>query len=269
MKCFVLFAILIVSLNVFADYDETQLTPPLKNSDDLSLTSTVCRTRDHLRWDVCYNLFADNSELMKSFRFSNDGENKIVTKSAFGIGRSFEFLFEDFARSDLGLLVWDMPDQVESHGHLKLMMFFPRLILPSIRYVSNENEDSVIVTLPNKNEVIFNGKTKEIIGGAFSESPMAQDSDGNGVEPGITYTGSGVVVSAHRLNDYPVGLDTVSRKNQTALISKKGFKDCKVPVSDLWYTDNNKDGNILFNKKFITDEEFDKYLKKKCHFSMY
>jgi len=257
------------SAKVITDFDETKIQAPLKESNEQSLTGTICRTRQHTRWDVCFNKFENDEEQMKSFNFTNWGENKIVPKSGFGVGRSFEFQFEDFARSDLGLLVWDSPDEVESHGHLKLMMFFPRHILPSIRYVSDAEKDQVIVTLPNKEELIFNGKSYEVEGGVLAEGPIKQDEEGNALNPELVYKGNGVVVEADRLNDYPVGLNAQTGKNNLATIRKKGFKDCKIPVKDLWYTDDAKGGNVFFNKKYVTDKAFDVLLKAKCKFSMF
>lgn len=254
---------------VITEFDETLIQAPFKDSNEQILLNTVCKTRDHLRWDVCFTRFENGEEQMKSFKFTNWGENKIVPKSGFGVGRSFEFMFEDFARSDLGLLIWDSPDEIESHGHLKLMMFFPRIILPSIRYVSDADKDLVIVTLPNKEEMVFNGKTYEIISGVMAEAPIKQDDEGNALNPGLTYEGYGIVVEADRLNDYPVGLSAQNSKNNMATIRKKGFKNCKIPVKDLWYTDDNKGGNVFFNKKYTTDKAFDQLLKTKCKFSMY
>lgn len=251
------------------ELDETKIQAPLKDSNEQNLTTTLCRTRDHLRWDVCFNKFANGDELMKNFMFYNYGENRTVPNSGFGIGRSFEFMFEDMARSDLGLLVWDSPDEYESHGHLKIMMFFPRHILPSIRYESTAEKDHVIVTLPNKEEVIFNGKTKEVIGGVLKEGPIAQDEEGNALNPDLVYQGEGVVVEANRLNDYPVGFNAQTGKNNFATIRKKGFKDCKIAVKDLWYTDNKKGGNVFFNKNYVTDKAFDGLLRAKCKFSMF
>ncbi len=260
----------IAQAKVITDFDETKIQAPFVDSDNEALQSTVCKTRDHERWDVCFTRYEDqdNAEQMKSFKFSNYGENKIVPKAGFGVGRDFEFMFEGFARSDLGLLVWDMPDEVESHGHLKLMMFFPRTVMPAIRYVSDADKDEVIVTLPTKEEVVFNGKTKEVLRGVLAEGPIKQDSEGNGLNPDLSYNGTGVVVEADRLNDYPVGL-AAQGKNNYATIKKKGFKDCKIAVKDLWYTDDTKGGNVFFNKKYVTDQAFDKLLKSKCKFSMY
>lgn len=264
----ILFLLLLASPYAFSQYDETILHSPVKDSNEQILRPTVCRTRSNLLWDVCAFMNDDNTEIEKSFTFWNTGENKIVPHAGFGIGRSFEFIFEDFARSDLALLLWDTPDEHESHGHLKLMMFFPRIILPAIRHESHNQDELVIVTLPTKEEILFNAKTKEVVGGVFNESPMEQDDNGNAINPGITYTGEGVVIEADRINDYPVGINSQG-KNNIASIKKKGFKTCKIPVKELWYTDETKGGNVFFNKKYVTDKAFDKFLKKQCKFSIY
>lgn len=259
----------VVNAVITQEYDETIIQAPFIDSNEEYLLPTICRTRAHLRWDYCSNMYKNGDEQVKNFRFTNWGENKIVPNAGFGIGRDFEFQFEGFARSDLGLLVWDMPDQIESHGHLKLMMFFPRLVMPAIRYISDSVKDLVIVTLPTTEEVIFNGKTKEVIGGVFKELPIQQDKDGYAINPGIIYQGSGVVVEADRIGDYPVGFEDKTGKNNIATISKKGHKTCKVPAKDLWYTDKTKGGNVLFNKSYVTDDAFDKFLIRKCNFSIY
>lgn len=248
--------------------EETIIRAPLTDSNEESLNGLLCRTRDHMRWDVCYNVLPTNDEKMKSFKFQNSGENKIVPRAGFGISRDFEFMFEGFARSDVGLLIWDAADEVESHAHLKIMMFFPRLVLPAIRYISNDDIDQVIVTLPTKEEVVFDGKSKEILSGVLTEGAQAQDTDGYTLNPAVNYTGSGVVIEADANGNYPVGINSVN-KSKLATIKKMGHKNCSVPVKDLWYTDNNKGGNVLFNKKYITDKPLDAYLKRKCHFGIF
>ena len=267
---FFVFTLMTISTQakVITDYDETKIQEPFTDSNEEQLLPTICRTRSHLRWDYCSTMYQNGEEQMKSFMFTNWGENKIVPKSGFGVGRDFQFMFEGFARSDLGLLIWDMPDQNESHGHLKLMMFFPRFILPSITYETDSEKDLVIVTLPTKEKMIFDGKSKEVIDGVISEGAMEQDSDGYAINPQLFYTGTGVSLEADRIADYPVGLKAQS-KNNIATIRKKGFKDCKIPVKELWYTDDSKGGNVFFNKKYVTDQAFDQLLKSRCHFSMY
>lgn len=254
--------------NTIREFDETQIQAPFADSNEEKLSTTICRTREHLRWDTCATILDNGEEQMKNFTFGNWGENKIVPKTGFGIGRDFTFMFEGFARSDLGLLIWDSPDERLSHSHLKLMMFFPRLVMPAITYLSDSEKDLVIVTLPTKEEVVFNGKSKEIISGVITEDPIKQDAEGRALNPGLNYRGLGVVVEADQINNYPVGLIAQS-KDQWATIKKKGYKDCKILVSELWYTDEAKGGNVFFNKKYVTDEAFNFFLKEKCLFSLY
>jgi hypothetical protein len=165
LKIFILISMLmnIVSVKAFTLFDETKIQAPVTDSNEEILQSEVCRTRDNMRWDYCSTTNKNGEEQMNKFTFTNWGENKIIPKSGLGIGRDFEFLFEGYARSDLGLLIWDMPDEYESHGHLKLMMFFPRLVMPAIRYINDADKDIMIVTLPTKEEVIFDGKSKVVI----------------------------------------------------------------------------------------------------------
>ncbi len=259
---------LITNLSFANDFDETKLQFPYKDVNEQSLGPTLCKTRDHLRWDICFNYWSDDLILPKSIRFMNHGENVIVPKSGFGIGRSFEFMFEDLARSDLGLLVWDSPDEYESHGHLKLMMFFPRKYMFRANYISNENVDHVIITLPTGEDVVFNGKTYEIVSGVLSESPITSDEEGNALEPKVNYTGSGVVLWAHKLNNYPVGHNDSAKKDK-AFFYKKGFPICTINSSDLWHTNSDKNENVMFRSEYSTDLALDIYLKKKCKFSMF
>lgn len=252
--------------SVITDYDETKIQAPIRESNEEELRPTICRTREHLKWDYCTSLYPDGSEQMRHFIFTNFGENKIVPNSGFGIGRDFKFQFQGLARSDLNLLIWDMPDEDDRHGHLKIMMFFPRLVMPAIRF--DDSKDVLVVTLPTKEEVIFNAKTKEVIGGVFSEFPMDQDDEGYAINPKVVYTGSGVVLEASRIADYPVGFKGSEGKNNIATIRKKGFSDCKIPAAELWYTDREKRGNVFFNKKYVSDEGFNKLLKEKCKFSL-
>lgn len=260
--------LLLLSTNLYAEFDETLIQAPLRESNEESIYGSSCRTRDHLRWDVCYNVDQSGNYSIRSFKFQNYGPNKIVPNEGFGVGRDYEFQFEGQARSDLGLLIWDSPDENESHAHLKLMMFFPKDILPAIRYESDNEKDLVIVTLPTKEEVIYNGKTKEIISGVIAEGAIKQTTGGTAVSPDVKYTGKGVVIEASAIADWPVGWKAnLAAKNVS--IKKSGQKTCLVPGKELWYTDESKGGNVFFNKKLISNEAFDAFVKKRCGFSIY
>lgn len=263
--------ILLTSVSTFAElpeFDETLVRAPLKESNEMSLYAGGCMTRDHLRWDMCYTIDQQNTYFPRSFLFSNLGGNASVPNEGFSVRRSFEFNFEDLARSDMSLLIWDSPDEIESRGHLKLMTFFPRDVMPAIRYESDSTKDILIVTLPTREEVIFNGKTREIISGALTEGPMKQTNNGSATSPDVQYNGTGVVVESSALADWPVGFEG-DLATKTVTIKKKGEKTCFVYGRDLWYTDYTKGGNVFFNKNLYTNAAFDKYLKKNCGFSIY
>ncbi len=262
------FLSLFFSTSLYADFDETLIQAPWRESNDESLYSSSCRTRDHLRWDVCFNVDRDANYSIKSFKFQNAGINKIVPMEGFGVGREYEFQFEGQARSDLGLLVWDSPDENESHAHLKIMMFFPKEILPAIRYESSNEKDLVIVTLPTKEEVVYNGKTKEIISGVLTEGVLRQNANGVAVSPDVQYNGKGVVIEASAVADWPVGFKG-NQASKIVTVKKKGYKNCLIPGKELWFTDDSKGGNVFFNKKLISNEAFDAFLKKRCNFSIY
>lgn len=270
MRTFFILILLFSSSQILADFDETQIQFPINESNEEILYGISCRTRDHLYWDVCYSINPQDERLMKSFKFINTGGNVTVPNSGITVGREYEFSFEGLARSDMNLLIWDAPDEIENHVHLKIMYFFPRIIMPAIRIEMADPENKrLIVTLPTEEEVIFNEKSREIISGALKETPMKQSPDGSALAPGVNYTGKGVVVEASAQAQWPIGNIANDTRIKIVTIKKKGYKNCLVPDKELFYTDSKKGGNIFMNKKYITDNAFDLYLKKQCGFSIY
>ena len=266
MKWSMLFLSLLFSCSAFAEFDETQIQVPINESNEEILFGTTCRSRDH--WDICFSINLLDQRKMRSFKFMNTGGNPTVPQSGVMIGRDYEFNFEGLARSDMSLLVWDSPDENESHGHLKLMYFFPRDIMPAIRFDDSQGLKTLVVTLPTREEVVFNESTHEVISGALSEAPVKQTSGGHAVAPSVNYIGKGVVVEASALANWPVGF-TGDRASKMVLIKKTGHKNCIVPGKELFYTDESKGGNVFFNKKYINDKTFDSYVQNRCGFSIY
>ncbi len=256
-----------ISTAAFAEFDETQIQAPIKESNEEILYGSTCRSREH--WDICFSVNPQNERTMKSFKFTNVGGNPTVPQEGgFMVGREFDFGFEGLARSDMNLLIWDAPDENESHGHLKIMYFFPREIMPAIRFDNSQGVNTLIVTLPTREEVVFSADTHEVISGALTEAPIKQTSTGHATAPAVNYKGRGVVVEASALADWPVGFEG-DRASKTVLIKKVGQKNCIVPGKELFYTDHSKGGNVFFNKKYITDAAFDSYVQSRCGFSIY
>lgn len=260
------------SLGYFsADYDETLSNPPEKIQNELPLFPTLCQGREKGLWDLCFSIIKDSDNRdereyrPKYFKIRNNGGNPTFPPTGWMVGRDFEFQFEDLAQSDLGLLVWDMPDDYDNHGHMMLMIFLPRKVIPSVQY---ESENKIKVTLPTEETVIFNANTKEIISGVLKESPLKTNSNGVAQRPGVNYTGNGLVIVASRVANYPVGDEfTAASKRQArnyADIIYRGKTLCQIPVKDLWYTDYNKNGQVLLKDPYASDDKLVSFIEKKC-----
>ncbi|MBI2360958.1 MAG: hypothetical protein HYV04_18970, partial [Deltaproteobacteria bacterium] len=137
------------------------------------------------------------------FEFSNRGGNRIlphryaIDKNLF-FARDFQFRFDDRARQDIHFFVSDWAPSRDRQFRLSELMnsvifFFPRNYLPAIVGSGGRS----IVTLPTGEEVEFDARTHEVLGGVFSEAPVDLNSY-KAVRkfPGIHYIGKGVVVRA-------------------------------------------------------------------------
>lgn len=246
-------------------YQETDIVEPFREM----------ATSDLLPFAISTNEFGVNrrlsdSDRVESFEICNGGPNNIVKSSEPGLGRCIRFAYPDRARSDIKLVIWDSPDSKNSHATISVMLFFPRIILPSINKIGEELE----VTLPNREIIRFNANTHEVSGGVFEEGPIAQRKNGKAFPPNIKYTGNGVMIRADKSGDLPYG-DIELRNGKsapsisTATVSKKGFRDCSIPSKDLWYTDHQKKGVIFIKPNLASDEGMDAFIKKRCGFSLY
>lgn len=249
-----------------AKYDETQVVEPYREVAESSYSTHSCRETKG-GWDLCRN-----EKGIVGFTLVNHGPNKIVKTNESHINREMSFEFEDRARSDMRLIVAEAPDDTVSHITYSIMMFFPRTVLPSVKKVGEELE----VTLPTKEIIRYNAKTKEVIGGVMTEGAMKQDpkNKNKAVPAALNYTGRGVLIRADKSGDLPYGdIETKSGAPapsiSIATVSKKGFKDCKIPSKDIWYTDYNNSGNVLIKKDLATDAGLDSFIKFKCGFSIY
>ncbi len=257
----------ISSIDGKKDYNESMDIPPLKEINETSVEPSRCGNPTNNPWNTCVS----SSGKIESFNIINSGGNDIVTAKEYYINRSYEFQFEDQARSDMRLMVVDSPDDRTSHSTYSFLTFAPRLHLPSVKKL---DEDKMEVTLPTKEKVIFDSKTKKIIGGVLTEGPMVQDERGRAKPANLKYSGEGVLIRADKSGDFPMG--DIERSDGTkapsisiATISKKGQKDCKVPAKDMWYTNYDKGQNVMIKPELASDEGLDKFIKARCGFSIY
>lgn len=252
------------------NYDETISTNPEKVQNELPILPTLCVSKEKGLWDLCFSVIKDADEIeerelrAKSIKLRNQGGNPTFPQTGWMVGRDFEFNFEDIAQSDLNMIVWDMPDDYDSNGHMMMMTFIPRQVIPSVRY---ESLNKIKVTLPTSEEITFDARTKEIIGGVITEGKVATDSGGRALRPSMKYTGKGLAIVASRVGNFPVGDELVgtqrtARNKADIIYNQKTI--CQLPVKDLWFTDYSKKGQVLLRPEFATDKALIEYIEKKC-----
>jgi hypothetical protein len=204
-----------------------------------------------------YSVSKNDQGKVVAFSFSNNGVNKIIPKETVigeGPEREFNFNMPERARQNIILMVTDVPSAKLSELMETYFMIFPRQVLPAIR----TEESKIIVTLPNREEVIYNKDSKEIIGGAFKEgAPIDLGPDRFKRKfADITYTGNGLVLRVDRRGEDPrIG----AQKTATAFYQNQ---KCKIPLNKLW----EQDGEVNF--LFPTDAAFFAFIKKTCGFEV-
>ena len=143
-----------------------------------------------------------------------------------------------------------------------VLHFFPRNYLPAIL----GSDGRYVVTLPTGEQVEFDAKTREILGGVFSETAVDLNPDRAARKfPGVNYLGKGVVVRANaRGTDPRIGSTATITTGTPPQDCDKGAacNQCQVPSKELWH----QNGPVRF--RFPTDQEFDRYLVSRCGFGI-
>jgi hypothetical protein len=214
----------------------------------------------------------DRQSQIVGFEFSNHGGNRILPP-LYDIGknllftRDFQFRFDDRARQDIQLFISDWAPSRDKQFRLSELMnsvfhFFPRNYLPAIAGSGTR----YIVTLPTGEQVEFDAKTREILGGVFSETAVDLNPDrATRKFPGVNYVGKGVLVRANaRGTDPRIGSTATITTGTPVPDCDKGAacNQCQVPSKELWH----QNGAVRF--KFSTDPEFDRYLLSRCGFGL-
>jgi hypothetical protein len=204
-----------------------------------------------------YSVNTDDHGKIVGFSVTNEGVNRIIPKpSEIGAGpdRTFAFDMPDRARQGILLRVTDVPSDKLSEMMESYFTIFPRLVVPAIKVVENK----IIVTLPNREEMILSADSKEIIDGVFKEgAPIDLGPDRFKRKfADLSYTGKGLVLRADRRGEDPrIGAQRI------AIATYQG-KTCKIPVTKLW--EQNDAVHFLFH----SDADFFAFIKANCGFSI-
>lgn len=235
-----------VSLAAAEEFPESVSRPPITDVDPRpEVTPTRCQSRP-ADYDVCSD---HDRDLIDSFNFSNQGANRIVTTPTvpgdMSPQRWFDFNYHSHARQEIYFSISDMPTERVSSFLESYFMIFPRRVLPSIK----AEDGRFILTLPNQEQMIFDAKSKVMVGGVFAETGELKE----GIFPRLDYRGTGVLIRVNRRGEDP-------RVGTTAKITK-GALSCSVPSSSLWTQDS-----VSF--RFPSDEAFDAFLRSRCAFGL-
>jgi hypothetical protein len=256
-----------VQLTKDGEFPENNIRNPEKDINSLGLTSPVCRSRA-TGYDICSWRDESGQFHESSFKFENDGGNKIFGPTEYYTGRSWEFEYKDMARQDMSLLVVDQPDDTTSHANWSLMMFFPRKVLPSIKATSGEFH----VTLPTGEKVRYNAKTKEVLSGdcqrptkskdVFCEGPLNIKANGRAGALDLRYQGEGIMIKTDA-SVLPIG-DNVARPVTLSRFVDGVKVSCQLKTTDLWREKSPGAEDATF--KWPTDDGFVQYLatQKNC-----
>lgn len=250
------------------NYSESDVVAPFREVVSENYSSRQMCTTSENGYNLCKSYPGNKIE---KFELTNYGPNNIVKSNVPYINRQMTFEFEERASSEMKMLVADAVDDRTSTVTYSIMLFFPRSVLPAIKKIGEVFE----VTLPNREIVRYNAKTNEVIGGVFTEGPIETNPANKKAMPAnLKYTGAGVMIRADKSGDLPYGDIELPNGNpapstSTATISKKGFKDCRVPSKDIWYTDYKRGSNVFIKPEFSSDKGLDEFVKKKCGFSLY
>jgi hypothetical protein len=204
----------------------------------------------------------------------NEGENHGFTLANRGslrinpvggnVRREFSLSSPQDARQDTGLLVyeWGTPDAGGDDSAWSMMteiVFFPRKVMPAIRELNApDGTPAYEVTIPTGETILYDRKTKEIIGGVLKETtPIDMRQDRHTREfAGLLYEGKGIMVRSDQRGDTPRSA-VVWGQRKLATVTW-GNKTCKVSPADIWQQQDPS--NNLYSK----DEDFYSMLYRKC-----
>ncbi|HXH31021.1 MAG TPA: hypothetical protein VNJ01_09435 [Bacteriovoracaceae bacterium] len=215
---------------------------------------------------------ATRPTLTEGFEFENLGDNRIVDSKKYKHSqRAFSFEYTGQVRQNLAMQIDDAPSETISQTMHSVFMFFPRKTLPLVEQL----EQTLRVTLPNGEKMVFQKDTKEILDGVFSEGPVDVKKDRFlRSYADLKYLGHGVVLRVNsrgqspQLGEYEtdkIDLEHGVRGSAEVLIMNGSTgQRCRRPKADFWEPIDVSP--IEF--KFPTDAGFDQYLRTHCGFGL-
>lgn len=180
------------------------------------------------------------------------------------VHRDFSFSAPQNARQELGLYVyeWGSPDaggDDSDWSMLSEILFLPRKAAPSARLAPGGA--TYEVTIPTGETVLFDAKTKEIVGGVLAETAPIDMNPNRFARKfaGLRYEGAGVMLRSDQRGDTPRSSVVWGQKKFATAFW--GGRTCRLSPADLWRQDASGAGSANL---YPTDDDFYAMLRRKC-----
>jgi hypothetical protein len=181
----------------------------------------------------------EKAKKIVGFSLTNCGSRQINPEGLGGKGpeRRFTFQFSDRARENIYLEITDdvrLTGRYSYDNMFREIHFFPRLQLPTLEKIDGGRR--LRVTLPTGEPVIFDAKTKEIVGGVLVEEPVdTQRNRHRRQNPRVHYKGDYLIITVAQRGEAP-RRETVWGQKKFAEVWYPAKYDapCRISPSRIW-----------------------------------
>ena len=208
------------------------------------------------------------------FTLTNRGSERINPEGLHSRAmREYQFLFSDRAEENIFLNVTDDVAVSGRYSHdnmFRELHFFPRLQLPTVKQESDGHR--LKVTLPTGEPVVFDARTKEIVGGGLHEKPMDCNPNRHArKDPVIRYNGKGLLITVAQRGEDPRLARVWGRKKYAEVdYPAKYAKPCRVSPGLIW-DQHRRPGELYppLTMLYPTDDKLFAMLEKHCSWDLH
>lgn len=208
------------------------------------------------------------------FTLTNRGSSRVNPKGLQKTGamRIYTFQFPDRARENIHVAINDDVDISGRFSHDNMyreLHFFPRLQLPAVE--RGDGGKTLTVTLPTGEPVLFDVRTKEIVGGVLREDPIDFHRDRyQRRNPGVHYQGDYMLITVAQRGEAPRRASVWGQTKYAEVhYPAKYAKPCRISPRHLWdQRPKRGDTDPTLIMLHATDAALFAAIEKQCHWDL-